>query len=591
MTTTFASPFTLDLASDDEWMPWPGGRPPLVPRSSSISSYGVTVIGRGNKLVEDEDSEPEEAFSGKPTRNGRSPSTQTGEVTPTLPSFIPRSFDSDRLHRPVPTRKSPSFLSVPKKVSTTSAMMASPAPLSRPPSRPHVLTGQGSFIQSPSASPVLSSGSSPGSPLMTRGSLNGYRTPNISRPGTPGSRRRSSQQRVSLVAGRLALIPNEPVVNPEVPQRLVRSGSTRSFLSVASSAGPPTPGEEQDFSTGKSLSEYVIECEIGRGAYGLVKRAREMDEDGKRGPPLIIKQIIKLRILADCWKRHPKHGTIPIEIYVMDAISSTTYVLPPRRPWDPMRNASEEEKAKATASWVEGQVVHGHPNICKMLDFFEDDQYYYMIMPSSAPEPVPNEPKPPSDLFDLVEAHPHGLPPTMIRSYLGQIADALSFLHSKGIVHRDIKDENVVLGPNGTAILIDFGSSGMVRKAGWDTFSGTLDYAGPEILRGERYFGKEQDVWAFGVVAYVLLVGECPFTTAAEAQDGLESPFSNARIALDERCAGEPDVEEADGGGALSDAGALVRACLQIELTQRPTFDEILRCKFLMGHGGWVERP
>ena len=102
-------------------------------------------------------------------------------------------------------------------------------------------------------------------------------------------------------------------------------------------------------------------------------------------------------------------------------------------------------------------------------------------------------PPPPSDLFDLVETYPQGLPAHLIRFYLRQIADAVCFLHSQGIgeldyfsyvmniyandrheiVHRDIKDENVVLGPNEKCVLIDFGSSGLGRKAGWDTFSGT----------------------------------------------------------------------------------------------------------------------
>ena len=118
----------------------------------------------------------------------------------------------------------------------------------------------------------------------------------------------------------------------------------------------------------------------------------------------------------------------------------------------------------------------------------------------------------------------------------------------------------------------------------------SLDYAGPEILRGERYFGKEQDVWAFGVVAYVMLVGECPFTTAAEAQEGLESPFANASIALDERCmeGKEKEGEEADGGGALGDAAALVRACLRVDVDARPTFSKILQSQFLSGNGGWT---
>ncbi|KAF8912708.1 kinase-like domain-containing protein, partial [Gymnopilus junonius] len=404
-------------------------------------------------------------------------------------------------------------------------------------------------------------------------------------PSSPRPRRRSSQQRVSLIAGRVSIAPIEPPPSPPtmLSESLRRTPSSGSVLSSVSTRAPTPSAESQPFLGGRNISEYLIEGEIGRGAYGLVKRAREFLPDGSVGPPLVIKQVIKSRILADCWKKHPKHGTIPIEIYVMSAISNTSYVLPPRRPWDPSRLNGKDNAAD---DWKEGQVVKGHPNICPLLEFFEDHHYYYLILPSSTPDKRPNEP---SDLFDLVETYPHGLPSSMIRTYLGQIADAVTFLHTHGIVHRDIKDENVVLGPDGRCILIDFGSSGLVKKSGWDTFSGTLDYAGPEILRGERYYGKEQDVWAFGVVAYVLLVGECPFMTAAEAQEGLESPFANASITLDERCAEEKEKEgeEGDGGGSLGDAAALVRACLQVDVGARPAFDWILRSRFLAGEGGW----
>jgi protein-serine/threonine kinase len=115
----------------------------------------------------------------------------------------------------------------------------------------------------------------------------------------------------------------------------------------------------------------------------------------------------------------------------------------------------------------------------------------------------------------------------------------------------------------------------------------SLDYAAPEILRGERYFGKEQDVWAFGVVAYVMVVGECPFLNAAEAQEGLDSPFSNARMALDDHCDKEHEGMEEDGGGALGDAATLVKACLALDVAARPTFEKILDSRFLRGEGGW----
>jgi protein-serine/threonine kinase len=269
---------------------------------------------------------------------------------------------------------------------------------------------------------------------------------------------------------------------------------------------------------------------------------------------VIIKQVIKSRILADCWKKHPTHGTIPIEIYVMLALSSASYVLPQRRPWDRsgisraerqerMEREDKEDKERADSGssngefnpptsssaippptpvfdggddqespelatpedkkpqtleekyneyttvmqpdwvWHEGKIVRAHPNICPLIDFFEDRNFYYLILPSTLP-PVDSThdadadsrllSPPPKDLFDLVEQHPLGLPAHLVRSYLGQIADAMAFLHMRGIVHRDMKDENVVLSANGDRCwLIDFGSAGIVRRNGWNSFSGT----------------------------------------------------------------------------------------------------------------------
>lgn len=194
------------------------------------------------------------------------------------------------------------------------------------------------------------------------------------------------------------------------------------------------------------------------------------------------------------------------------------------------------------------------------------------------------------DLFDRVESQPTGLDSFEIRSLLGQLCDAVRFLHANGIVHRDIKDENVILDGSGKCQLIDFGSAAHWRPGKrWDTFSGTLHYASPEILRGELYGGKEQDVWALGVVAYVLLVGETPFADLPdEVLAGLELG-SRAESALEERCSKDKDAGlEADGGGRLEDAADLVRQCLQKEVGDRPTAEALCGHRYLKGEGGWV---
>ncbi|KZT61375.1 kinase-like protein [Calocera cornea HHB12733] len=368
---------------------------------------------------------------------------------------------------------------------------------------------------------------------------------------------------------------------------LARNASVSSTFSARSTTAPSVASEydDDDYEDDTALAGFGVEADAGRGAYGLVKRARRVDANGLPfGPSLIIKYVIKSRILADSWKRHRQYGTIPIEIYVLLFLTNVPHLSLPR-PWHPGRKDFPPGLVREPVQ------QRGHDNIGKLLEFWEDAHYYYLVMPFEEPG---------TDLFDLVEANPAGLKPYEVRSLFGQIADAVEFLHSKGIIHRDLKDENVVLGHDGTCYLIDFGScaSGWREGKYWDTFSGTLDYAGPEILRGERYTGKPQDVYALGVIGYVLLVGECPYATATEAQAGL-APGSKAALALEARCGkgfeeGERGIEpgregeEADGGGALEDAADLVRRCLSTSVDDRPQASRILDHRFLAGSAGWV---
>lgn len=341
-----------------------------------------------------------------------------------------------------------------------------------------------------------------------------------------------------------------------------------------------------------TIDDYDIGEDMGSGAYGFVRRARLLG-DPPGAEDVVIKYIVKSCILADSWRRHRAYGTIPAEIFVLLQLQQTPYIPPPVPPAYIKDKAHWMQVRQTLLAAQQRGEVTGHPGICKLLDFFEDEEYYYLVMPRFGDG---------QDLFEYVESSTYGLDPADVRNCLGQVCDVIAYMHANNIVHRDIKDENVILDRYKMTQLIDFGSAARLRaNRTFDTFSGTMDYAAAEIIQGEKYTGPPQDVWAFGVMAYVLVCGECPFRHAQEVVQGL-APDSRPMQVLRHFCLEQhaappsdgahasPPAEAAasDGGGDLRHALDLIVQCLQLDPEQRPTAAELLRHRFLLGASGWL---
>lgn len=137
------------------------------------------------------------------------------------------------------------------------------------------------------------------------------------------------------------------------------------------------------------------------------------------------------------------------------------------------------------------------------------------------------------DLFDYIFTVGKGFPENVARLYFKQLVSALEFMHYHNVVHRDLKLENLLLDSNFNLKIADFGLSTSVETTYSDgvmhTRVGTERYMPPEMLEKNAYVGVCSDLFAAGIILYVLVLGNMPTQKRAESDDYLYKFIRNKK--------------------------------------------------------------
>ncbi|KAI8844364.1 kinase-like domain-containing protein [Chytriomyces cf. hyalinus JEL632] len=328
-------------------------------------------------------------------------------------------------------------------------------------------------------------------------------------------------------------------------------------------------------------SRYQLVSKLGVGGFGFVCGALVKGGDKKKPKSVAVKFILKHRVTL--WAKDPDTGQrIPMEIYILKTCN--------------------------------------HPGIIKFIEYFEDAKFFNLVTElhgsswgncgvqdsvdrptasSSTKVSIKSKPDqsftseelplairkgstrhtrkptfcksvsatfvslvrgPSMDLFECIEKNDR-LKNKLAKHVFRQIMCAVAHLHSNNIVHRDLKDENIVIDDKYNAKLIDFGSA-TVEEKHMDTlrFHGTINFAPPEVLSGEQYIPKPADIWACGIILYTILCGEAPFSSFDQVK---RKPYKKPRY----QCSGK--------------ALRLLDWMLSKDQNMRPTARQVLDHKWL----------
>ncbi|XP_068453620.1 serine/threonine-protein kinase pim-2 [Clinocottus analis] len=267
---------------------------------------------------------------------------------------------------------------------------------------------------------------------------------------------------------------------------------------------------------GKELlcNQYRCGSLLGSGGFGSVFSGQRLSD----GLQVAIKQIPTDRVQQ--WTKLPGEvSPVPMEIALLQQLAE----------------------------------VGGHGGVVHMLDWFLLEGRGFLL--------VLERPPLCQDLFDFITER-GALPERLALRFFRQVVEALRFLHAHGVVHRDIKDENIVVDTRTLEVkVVDFGSGARLKETAYSEFAGTRVYSPPEWIECQSYKAVPLSVWSLGVLLFDMVCGDIPFEHDQEIIKA--TPTFTRRVS--------------------KECQSLICWCLSYRPEERPTLEEILSHPWMEG--------